>query len=678
MSSKYYRQTSFASGEFSPRLFGRSDYARYSSALSYLKNFYVTEQGTMRTRPGSKYVTNTDTDTETRLIPFSFDRDQTYILAFSNFLCTVIQNGGVVQAAGGGDYTFATPYSSAQVPDIRFVQSKDVLILVHPDHPPYELARLDHNDWVLAPIDFSIQTTAPTGVAATPTGTGTRNYQYVVTTVDDTTLEESAQSASATAANGTLGGEVFNTVTWNAVTGARHYRVYRLTGGVYTFIGFAETTTFVDEGIEPDVYSSPPIDYNPFVNGNYPQAVTFWQQRLVFGGGNQRPQTLWFSKPGEFFNFGYSTTGSPDDSIEVTLTSQTADSIQHLLATRTLMVFTRANETEVSFTGDGLSLETIQLRPQTYRGSGRVRPLPVGHELLFVEDKGDAVRAAAYSWEQDTYVTADLTILSEHLTRGHQIRDWTYAQMPNSTLWVTRDDGLLLSLTYNSDQELVGWARHDTEGLFENVASVSEGEEDAVYAVVKRNINGADVRFIERFGDTIYDDQCEATMLDAGLKYAGAATSTLSGLDHLEGETVQVMGDCGVLPDQVVSSGAITLPVEVTTAEVGLRFVPEGLTMPIASAGRADLTNIAKRPGEVFARLLNTRNFAVGATLGELVDLQERQPQIDYGELSALMTGIYSQHIFAAYNMDAMIAFRATTPHPAEVQMLGIEFGHGV
>lgn len=356
---------------------------------------------------------------------------------------------------------------------------------------------------------------------------------------------------------------------WYGVTGKDEYGA-----DVYGYV--AKTSTYsrycyVVDTTHVDVYASwPPAGYSSFTSGTiqavsmsaqpthkwafsawsvsegYPSATGYNDQRQVFGGTYGQPQTVWFSAKGGYGDFGTSIPVLDDEAMTFTLASREVNEIRHFLPLSELILLTSGGEWLVRGDNGAVILpSTINVKAQGYGGSSYLPPLVVGSTALYVQDKGTQVRALGYSFEQDAFVGNDLTVLSSHLFQGHTLTSWAYQKTPFSTAWVVRDDGTLLGLTYLREQEVIGWHVHETDGTFESVASVSENNEDAVYFVVNRTINGTTKRFIERLDNRFYSDVKDARFLDCALHYDGtnttSVTMTLSGgilYDHTEDLTL--------------------------------------------------------------------------------------------------------------------------------------------
>lgn len=235
---------------------------------------------------------------------------------------------------------------------------------------------------------------------------------------------------------------------------------------------------------------------------NSPACVAYFEQRQVFAGPDEHPATFYMSKTGDYKNFSFSSPSRPDDSIIGTLVSKEVNQILHLVPLESLIALTSSAVFRI-FSPDGagpVTPSSISGKPQVFNGcSARVPPLVIGRELLYVQSKGSIVRDLSFNVIENVYSGADLTVLANHLFYGHQILEWDYAEEPFKIIYAVREDGVLLSFTFLKEQEVYAWSHHVTEGHYLNVCVIPEGEEDVVYVVVERYIQGAKHHFIERF-----------------------------------------------------------------------------------------------------------------------------------------------------------------------------------
>lgn len=537
-------QPTFAAGELSPSASARTDIARYYTGLKLCRNFMVMPYGGVRNRAGTKFVCEVkDSTKRCRLIPFQFNDVQTYVLAFGDLNMRVIKDGGqVLYSAGpsiGQPFELALPYTQNDLSLLNFTQSADVMTFAQPSYKPRELSRLAHDNWTTAEISLAPRIAAPASAAAVSAGgSGTQQtWRYQVTAVldDGNTLDESLPATSNSVTS--FADTAIATITWPAVTGATYYIVYKdnAGAGIYGFIGRATALTFTDNNITAVKTDTPPNGNDPFVGaGNYPGAVGYYQQRLVFAGSDLSPQTVWMSKTGLFKNFGFSTPNKDDDAITFTIASREVNRMRHLLGLRKLLGLTSGGEWTFSGADTGLTAKTVQASQEGYDGSAIVPPVVVGNSAVYVQARGSRVSSFGYSLNADGFAADDLTLFSAHLFRGRELTNVAYQKIPDSIVWYVRDDGILLGLTYLPEQQLVGWHWHDTDGFVESIACVPEGQEDALYMVVRRTVNGVQKRYIERMASRQITSIEDAFFVDCGLTYDGrntdsAKTFTLSG-----------------------------------------------------------------------------------------------------------------------------------------------------
>jgi fibronectin type 3 domain-containing protein len=538
-------QRSFAGGEIAPALYARSDQAKYQSGLQTCENFIVMRHGGVANRPGTKFVCEVKTSSaKVRLIRFAFNAAQTYVLEFGNLYMRVIKNG-VQLTVSGSPYEIVTPYVTADLATLNYVQSGDVITIVHPNYAPRVLARTGDTAWTLSAITYAPSISAPTGLALNHSA-GTTTY-YKVTSVKAETFEESEPTAEI-GSNHTVTNSQPMVISWNTVSGAGEYNVYKKKNGVFGYIGYTTGLSFTDDGLIPDVTDTPPIPRDPFPSaGNYPSTTAFYQQRAVFAATNNAPEKVWLSRAGSYKNFTYRSPIQDDDAITFTIAGRQVNRVQHLVEVNQLLILTSGGEWLVLGDGDGAIRPTaINLRQQGYNGSSGMAPIVIANNALYVQARGSVVRDLRYDFGSDGYTGRDLTVFAPHLVDGYQLLAWDYQQIPHSVVWSVRDDGTLLGLTYVKEHEVWGWHRHVTDGVFEDVCCVSEGTEDAVYVVVNRTIGGVTKRFIERFArrhtSEVFDITTDAFFVDCGGTYNGTnATATTITATSYTGTTVQTI-----------------------------------------------------------------------------------------------------------------------------------------
>jgi hypothetical protein len=433
------------------------------------------------------------------------------------------------------------------------------MTLVHPNYAPRELRRLGATNWTLTTINFGSPIAAPTGVTATryipaSSSTNADTYEtmsYVVTAITADEIGESVSSSVASVTNNIFVTGATNTISWSAVTGASRYRVYKLLGGLYGYIGSTTGTSIVDNNIAPDLSVTPPIYDNEFVStGNYPGAVSYFEQRRCFAGTINEPQKIWMTKSGTESNLSYGLPIRDVDRIEFRVAAREANTIRHIVPLTQLLLLTGSAEWRVSsLNSDEITPTTISVRPQSYIGASNVQPVIINNALVYCGARGGHVRELGYNWQASGFITNDLSIRSAHLFDNYEISDMAFAKAPIQMVWFVSTSGMLLGLTYTPEQQVGAWHKHDTDGVFESCTVVAEGIEDRLYVVVKRTINGQTKRYVERMASRHFDSIEGAFFVDSGATYDGTNTSAT---------TVTVSGGTTWGPSDVLTITAST------------------------------------------------------------------------------------------------------------------------
>ena len=655
----------FTAGEFSPRLHGRTDLAKYSSAAETIENFIVHPHGGVTRRPGTQFIEEIkDSDAKGRLIPFEFSTTQAYVLEFGNTYLRVYKDGGVVTEAtksisaitqatppvvtanshgytngdrvtlasisgmtqlnnrsfvvankttntfelsgetirglssytSGGTsakhYELATPYTTAQLPDLKFAQSADVMYICHPSVSPRKLTRTDHNNWTLTEVSFINGPFLDDNVSTTTITPDARSGSGVTFTASGSTFASSdvgrqikifngfatiTAFTSATSVDGTVGtmpdgsAELLPTYTATTIsfhegdpssTGLSHNDRLQDTGRNFITQGFTANmvvtitgstsnnkTVKVVQVTDDTMLLAPSDDLADEVAGDtvtiagtlgattewalgywsttdgFPGAVSFYEERLVFAGSTNYPQTLWFSSSGDYENFtAVEVDGSVKDTnaLIYTIASNQVNAIRYLSATKSLLVGTVGGEFAVrsSAADSPLTPTNTQIKRQSTYGASNVAPLQVENVTLFLHRNGRKLHELVFDFDTDSFKAPDLTILSEHITEGKLV-DMDYQKEPDSIVWGVRDeDGVLVGMTYRRDENVIAWHGHKLGGKFtksavnytyghvESVASIpGTNVEDDVYLIVARTV---DVPLIHTCGPNVTHNRIDA------------------------------------------------------------------------------------------------------------------------------------------------------------------------
>lgn len=410
--------------------------------------------------------------------------------------------------------------------------------------------------------------------------------------------------------------------------------------------------------------------------GDYPSAVTYFQQRRVFAGSYTYPRMVWMTASGTESSFVYTIPSQSDNRVRFELAAQEASRILHVVPLSSLIVITGSSELRVvSSDGGPLTSESITASPQASIGASEVQPVVVNSALLYAANRGGHIRELGYNYQASGFTTGDLSIRAAHLFENVTTVDMARMKTPDSIIWFVMSDGKLLGLTYLPEQSVAAWHRHDTDGSFESVCCVPEGQEDALYAVVRRKINGNTVRYIERMRERHFETIEDAFRVDCGATYKGESTTTISGLTWLEGKTVSVLGNGGVLPSQVVENGKITLPSPVTYAQIGLPITSELKTLPAGaqfqdgSMGRGHMKNVNK----VFIRVYRSSGLFVGPDEDHLTEMKPRHDE-SFDSAPELKSEEIPLAVSPKWTDSGQIVIRQTAPLPLTIVSWAADF----
>ena len=643
--------TNFTAGELSPRLEGRTDLGKYFNGSKTLENMVVHPHGGASRRPGTQFVHEVKTSSaQTRLIPFEFSTTQTYILELGNQYIRFFKDKGIITEANKTitGVTQANPavvtISSHGYSNGDYVIITGVVGMTQLNGKTFKVAGVSTNTFQLQTVDAAAINSS--GYTAYSSG-GVANKIYEIAspyaTADIPTVKF-AQSAD----------------TMYLVHPS--YAIRKLTRSAHT--NWTIST--------PSLSGSP----SPTINNasdKYPSSVSFFEQRLVFAGSNDNPQTMWFSKSADLENF---TTGTNDtDAMGYTIASNKVNAIRYISAQRSLIVGTVGGEFVVSASGttQPITPTNVQIQKQSSYGSANIDAVQIENVTMFVQRAKRKLRELSYNLSIDQYQAQDMTLLAEHITEGG-ILEMAYQQEPDSILWCIRSDGTLLGFTYARAEEVVGWHRHILGGVFgsgqsviESVATIpTDSNEDELWMIVKRTVNGATRRYVEYLNLFDYGtDQKDGFFVDCGLTYSGSATTSISGLDHLEGQSVTILADGATHPAKTVSGGAITLDRSSSKVHVGLSYISLLQTMRVESPGNESTSQAkTKRINEVTLRLHETVGVEVGASLSDMERIPFRSSAAAMNTAVPLFTGDKQVEFRDDFNTDGFVFVRQNQPLP--------------
>lgn len=590
-----------------------------------------------------------------------------------------------------------TPYLEADLPTIEGPQSADVLYLFHPSYPTYKLERFGHTSWSLVEVDWqdgpwlTMNATATTMTPSATTGKGITITASAVTGVNS--------------GQGFLTTDVGRLIRIDNPASGINWGYARITGWTSTTVVTADVkrafgATSADARWNLGSWSA---------TTGYPSVGAFFEQRIYAANTTTQPQTFWASNTGDFEVFSpdspttaglWDGTVQDDDGLDYTISADDVQAIRWLSPGEdTLVIGTASGEWVPSSTGAVLTPTDIAVRQQTTHGSAQVQPVRVGNIVLFVQRAKRKIREFGFSFQVDGFQAPDMTRLAQHITSGG-IVEMAFAEEPNSLLYAVRNDGALLTMTYRREEDVVGWARHQIGGVFGSGRAVVESvavipgadgsgqvhdstDRDEVWLIVKRTINGATKRYIEVMefdfegpSQGEYDDiaDWETAMLaaqkdvyyaDSIITYDGASTATLSGIDHLEGQTVKILADGAIVADKTVSSGVITLDEAASIVQIGLGYTHRGKTLKI-EAGAVAGTAVGKTKvinGITFV-LLNSHTLSFGPTPDALEARDFREVSDPMDSAAHLFTGERYYEFSGGWDNDVRVIFESDDPVP--------------
>lgn len=411
----------------------------------------------------------------------------------------------------------------------------------------------------------------------------------------------------------------------------------------------------------------------------HPGAVSYYEQRRIFGGTAGSPQTIWATRSGTESNMSYSIPTQDDDAITARIVAREAQTVRHLVPMGELLALTSGGVWKISSSdGGAITPATFSVRPQSYVGASNAQPITTSDSVLYVQARGSHAREISYSWQAQKYTSADLSLLAPHLFDFKSIGQLAFSATPYQVLWSVRSDGVLLGNTYQPEHEVKAWHQHATAGTFESVCSIPEGNEDGVYVVVRRTINGTTMAYIERMHSRQFATLADAFFVDCGASYSGAPATVIRGLNHLEGESVAILADGGVQPVQTVTAGQVTLSSPASTVHVGLPYDCDAQTMPLASEALAAFgQGVAKNVNKVWLSVLQSSSIKAGPSFTRLRSYVQRTVEELYGSPPALKTGMAEITLDPQWQQEGSLCIRQSDPLPLTLRALTLETATG-
>ena len=648
-------QTNFTSGELDPKLRARIDLQQYYNGLESAQNIVIQPQGGFKRRPGTKYIAELPASAAdgVRMVNFEFSVNDSYMLLFVDQRMYVFKDGVQITNinGSGNDYLTVTKITDSVIPTMCWAQSADTLIIVQEDLVPQRILRgASDSAWTVSDLSFSF----------------VPKYAYSLSTSSpaaDITPDQPDGNITLTASASVFSNSNVDQYI-NVYPQGRLRIVERVSGTKVKAI--SEVPLFDDSTISSGDWDlETGYEDTWSATRGWPRSAVFYEGRLYMGGASSRPSTIWGSRVGDFFNFDPGESFD-DAAVEATLDTGRFNAIIDLYAGRNLQIFTTGGEFYIPQTlGDPVTPSNLSVQEQTANGvRPGIRVVNVDGAVVFVQRQGKSLAEFIFSDTVNGYVATKISLLSSHLLKSPvdmAVRNATSTDEGNRLLIVNGEDGSIACYTLLRSQEIIAPTEWVTDGEYITVGvDISD-----TYVVVKRNIDGSDVYYVELFDEDLTLD-CAKT---------GTSGSSVTGLSFLEGETIKVIRDGIIEADKTVASGEITFTIAATESySVGLNYSPNVVTLPVEP-------RLASGPLRAFKKRIleiNSEHFESQAVTinGEQVAFRQ------FGENNLDLpvqpfTGVKTSGPLLGFANEGKITISQTVPLPMNVLALDYKLSTG-
>lgn len=580
--------TDFSSGEISPKLYGRFDLSAYYSGHKRVENFIVDSTGQASFRNGTSYVA--EASGRAFLHPFIYNASLAYMLEFTENKIRFYSRDGIVES-GGLPVEVVTTYAEEDLFQLKFAQNGVDIYIAHPNYNPKKLTYSSPTSWSFSdhsPVretfaDFQAISNISKSNPAVVTYTGSDNFT----------------NGDRVKITGVSGMEEVNDRIFeigNVSTGSNTFELSGVDSTGYSTYSSGGITQRIIENAAPFLSA-----------GEYPASVAFYENRLVYGGSENTPNVLYFSRTPSTvsgrlaYTDDFSLGTEVDDGIEY-FVSGDGNSVRWLRGTsKFLAIGTFGDVLQATGGIDGvITPDSISIRPSNSYGVLDVNPIGKNTNVFYVQNNGVILRSFEYKFESDTYIPVDRNVIADHITQGGVSQIAFQEGRPN-IIWMPRNDGQMLGMTIEESEGVSGWHRHTTQGEIVSVSSLPrENRDNQLWVCVKRTINGVDKYYIEfmndkpefpvlrdyftdvksndysNFANQMFEAQKNYIHVDSCLTYDG----TLAGIDAGASVTPAAITGTGIT---FTASASVFLP-----SDVGREIWNKSITG--AETGRAVIT----------------------------------------------------------------------------------------
>ena len=405
----------------------------------------------------------------------------------------------------------------------------------------------------------------------------------------------------------------------------------------------------------------------------YPRVCTFYQDRFILASSNQYPNYIWFSRTGDYSNFGVEKVGgtiTDDSAITLPVINRKMYDIRHLIPANDLLILTSGNEWII----DG-SKTNCNLRTQTQRGASECEPQYIGNRCVYVQARGCVVRDLGYSYESDNYTGADLTLFVKHLTKYRNFITSAYAQDPDSIVYYVTDDGNIDCLTYIPEQKVYAWSHFTTKGKYKYAESVAEGEQDSLYVIVERDFKSGTVMCIERF-EPMYNADNNNVYMDCYIRQTSTENISTITVPHLIGEDVQIVVNGRERPiKEVPPTAIINIDGKAQSVAVGINYTTR-LRIPSIEMQIQDGTLQGRQltMSRLSMNILNSFGGKIGRNFNHMDDISLPPLKLYSGDKVCILP-----KFDGVYSTDASVCILHEKPYPFNLLSVTreIEIGGG-
>jgi hypothetical protein len=678
-------KSTFSRGELSPKTYSRVDLELYEGGAEIVRNLYNVIHGGVRRRSGTRFAGYArEVDDVIRFIPFVFNSTgQAYVLEFGDQYVRFWRDGGQLVDDDGDPYEISCDYLPDAIEAIQFAQTGDTMFLSHNEYFPQRLVRNDDTDWAISDVPFVDGPYLPindTDTTATP-GAALIEGNSVTVTFSSTVGVNGGNGLSASDVGRMFRCRGSSKWTYGTITAVSSSTVMSVkwirvgagasSGDDVTTGGTAAATKSWRLGSFSDTTG-------------YPGCVAFFEGRLVWARTISEPRTVFFSRSNLPYDYAPSNgdgTATAEHGFSPTILAGLVDQIFWLSESTKLLVGTSSGIRTIaaSDNSNALSASNIAQKLEIYAGAAETLPIQAQEVTIYPERYGKSLRNIYFSFEQNSLIAPLFTELSDHLFVDG-IKEVSYQQVPEGVIWVLTAAGEIRAITYNREEKIIGFSRHDLgvtvsgEGAVVETQTVIPGTtRDELWLCVERTIDGSLVRTVEVL-EAPFEAQAQedAFFVDCGLTYDGEPTNVITGLSHLAGETVSILADGAVLPTAMVSSsGNLTLPNNTIASKVqiGLTQMCE-LKLLRFPHQQKDGSILGRKQKAVNAitEVLRTGGLQVGIFGTEQEYIRFRYPADLMDSPPPLADGPYKNVVRDSWENGGQVYFKSTDPLPAFIR----------